>query len=578
MFYSEQLLAKTGPLARVWLASNVERKLTKSQILQSDISSSVNVIVDQTAAPLALRLSGQLMLGVVRIYNRKSKYLLDDANEALLKIRMTFKKANSHDLPAQPHVITTIEVQDDLTMEDLFPALDFGIPMLTQQAPRLSQERTLEDEDWLSSLEPHTQTPIGIEEGIHDADLGIDIGADVGMEDTTISIEVGRGRAAPRPEEAFAEPAIEEGEGLEIDLGEDVPMPDLTRISEIPIAGAVDETRLQLGEDETMRLREAAERPESPLSEAESEVMRELAETFGPEEQIEEVQAAQRPAARRRKPLVPDLETVLDRGDINAWLSDRSKITRPLTLLPQDPELLALMEMQRTGGFVTNAMTDGLSRGVAPELQGLLTFEIAYRSGQKRKRDSGIADVTSEDEGRSPRRERPSAEIEEQVVGEDEGIDLREPELPEALEPGFAEVLPEEAEEGVYVPEDFDETRVPLVHPADGGPISVGTRHAVHLLRETFGGTPESGSPQPQLQRSILLQDLIPEARTSREDATKMFFEILVLATKDAIKVEQDSRELGLPIRVRARRGLWGEWAEPPAEGETQRSEIGVGA
>jgi hypothetical protein len=37
---------------------------------------------------MALRLSGQLLLGVVRIYSRKAKYLLDDCNDALLKIKM----------------------------------------------------------------------------------------------------------------------------------------------------------------------------------------------------------------------------------------------------------------------------------------------------------------------------------------------------------------------------------------------------------------------------------------------------------------------------------------------------------
>ena len=88
MFYSEQLLAKTGPLARVWMAANIERKLSKSQILQSDIEGSVGAIVDRGQNPLALRLSGQLMLGVVRIYGRKARYLLDDCNDALLKIRM----------------------------------------------------------------------------------------------------------------------------------------------------------------------------------------------------------------------------------------------------------------------------------------------------------------------------------------------------------------------------------------------------------------------------------------------------------------------------------------------------------
>ena len=87
MFYSESLLAKTGPLARVWLASNLERKLTKQNVLQSDLENNVKDIIGQGQAPMALRLSGQLLLGVVRIYSRKARYLLDDCSEALSKIK-----------------------------------------------------------------------------------------------------------------------------------------------------------------------------------------------------------------------------------------------------------------------------------------------------------------------------------------------------------------------------------------------------------------------------------------------------------------------------------------------------------
>ena len=39
---------------------------------------------------MALRLSGQLLLGVVRIYSRKARYLLDDCNEALMKLKMVW--------------------------------------------------------------------------------------------------------------------------------------------------------------------------------------------------------------------------------------------------------------------------------------------------------------------------------------------------------------------------------------------------------------------------------------------------------------------------------------------------------
>ena len=40
---------------------------------------------------LALRTSGHLLLGVVRIYSRKAKYLLADCNEAFVKIKMAFR-------------------------------------------------------------------------------------------------------------------------------------------------------------------------------------------------------------------------------------------------------------------------------------------------------------------------------------------------------------------------------------------------------------------------------------------------------------------------------------------------------
>lgn len=88
MFYSETLLSKTGPLARVWLAANIERKLNKKDVLSAGIERSVDAIVDQGQAPMALRLSGQLLLGVVRIYSRKTNYLFDDCNEAITKIKM----------------------------------------------------------------------------------------------------------------------------------------------------------------------------------------------------------------------------------------------------------------------------------------------------------------------------------------------------------------------------------------------------------------------------------------------------------------------------------------------------------
>lgn len=91
MFYSQIILAKKGPLGKVWLAAHWgDKKLGRPQIFSTDISSSVDSIVNP-AVPLALRVSGHLLLGVVRIYSRKVRYLMHDCHEAMVKIKMAFR-------------------------------------------------------------------------------------------------------------------------------------------------------------------------------------------------------------------------------------------------------------------------------------------------------------------------------------------------------------------------------------------------------------------------------------------------------------------------------------------------------
>ena len=64
----------------------------------------VDAIMGQEIEVMALRLSGQLLLGVVRIYSRKAKYLLDDCNEALLKIKMVLFIGSISDLCSNPDI------------------------------------------------------------------------------------------------------------------------------------------------------------------------------------------------------------------------------------------------------------------------------------------------------------------------------------------------------------------------------------------------------------------------------------------------------------------------------------------
>uniref|UniRef100_H2Y8G5 Rad21/Rec8-like protein N-terminal domain-containing protein n=1 Tax=Ciona savignyi TaxID=51511 RepID=H2Y8G5_CIOSA len=90
MFYANFVLSKRGPLARIWLAAHWDKKLTKAHVFETNLEDSVETIISPQVK-MALRTSGHLLLGVVRIYNRKAKYLLADCNEAFVKIKMAFR-------------------------------------------------------------------------------------------------------------------------------------------------------------------------------------------------------------------------------------------------------------------------------------------------------------------------------------------------------------------------------------------------------------------------------------------------------------------------------------------------------
>ncbi|KAL3665645.1 hypothetical protein V7S43_009081 [Phytophthora oleae] len=153
MFYSQIILAKKGPLGKIWLAAHWDKKLNKQQIFTADIHSSVQSIMNPQV-PLALRVSGHLLLGVVRIYSRKVKYLYSDCSEALVKIKLAFRPGVV-DLPAsdQQAASRTInvsnfgefEVEVNYSIDAIeVPSLDEWIAASSQTIAR-RQDITLAD-------------------------------------------------------------------------------------------------------------------------------------------------------------------------------------------------------------------------------------------------------------------------------------------------------------------------------------------------------------------------------------------------------------------------------------------------
>lgn len=454
--------------------------------------------------------------------------------------------------------------------------------------------------------------PLSVELGRHEPprdervefdedDMNIELDLDLGFDDGP-SIEIGRNAPPPRDLEVDM---LSEEDKFPNDIGYDentrtrlssrVPSLIEDRDDAMPDNGGMlldDDDTFALPLDDGDRAPSAPTDPrlqrdsQSPLSSARSSIVRDFdATNFNDDEEEASIRQATH-KAKRRKVIQADADTMLTSAQIKQQQADRSAILRPASFLSRDPMLLNLMNMQKSGAFVSSVMGDGRAKGWAPELRGILSIEVVRKAGElKRKRDSGIADVGEEDtQDNMQQLEIPPED--ETLGAPDEGLglgadaSLREPSamidlpvddgfLPGLDDGGVGVAGREEDNEDEYdaARDNFDDTTAPLLNPMEQGAVSQGTKHAVHLLRDRFGSFAAS-SPSQQKKASILFQDMLPEATTSKTDATKMFFEVLVLATKDAVKVDQADKDVGSSLRIRAKRNLWSQWSEDQAGGE----------
>lgn len=407
-------------------------------------------------------------------------------------------------------------------------------------------------------------------------DLDLDLG--LGDFDDGFSMEMGRDAPAAR--------GLDEDLGSEFELAGGKPGDASTMLDNIQILdgegdltmGDGNEFNFHAGDRSDMPEMSAVGQPnrarisESPLSDIDEQFAKDMEAHYGnstdlyePADETETTMVrrpAQRP--RRQKVLMPDDEIALSNSLIKQQQANRENITKPARYVPRDPVMLALMDMHKSGGFVSSIMMDGRSSAWAPELRGMLTLDM-LQGELKRKRDSGVADVDS-DQGaaKSPRLEFEDPDMSfgnNNFANQSGAVDGTVLDIPDM----------DDLDEGISGLPDFEDSTMPIVHPADSGPVSLGTKHAVHILRDLFGADAATDA-EKRTKSTVVFQDLLPEKRTTKAEATKMFFECLVLATKDAIKVDQGPG-LGDNIRVRGKRGLWGDWAEREAGGEIAQSE-----
>ncbi|XP_037539970.1 double-strand-break repair protein rad21-like protein 1 [Nematolebias whitei] len=118
MFYTQLFTSKRGPLAKIWLAAHWERKLTKAHVFECNLETTIRDIISPKMK-IGLRTSGHLLLGVVRIYSRKAKYLLADCNDAVVKIKIAFRPGQT-DMPVEglEATVKAITLVEDFTAFD----------------------------------------------------------------------------------------------------------------------------------------------------------------------------------------------------------------------------------------------------------------------------------------------------------------------------------------------------------------------------------------------------------------------------------------------------------------------------
>ena len=491
-------------------------------------------------------------------------------------------------------------------------------PMMPELDPSLLDFRPMEvdfsaskKDDPLSWNSQVFSDPLSVELGRHEPprderndfdedDMNIELDLDLGFDDGP-SIEIGR--KAPPPRDLDVD-MMSDGEKFPNDIGYDENT--RTRLSSrVPSLiddhddGIVNNGAMLLDDDETFALPQdnEAKAPsgpadprlhrdsQSPLSSARSSVVLNFDDATNLNEDKEASIRQATHKAKRRKVIEAEEETMLTSTQMKQQQADRSAILKPPSFLSRDPVLLNLMNMQKNGEFVSSIMGDGRAKGWAPELKGILSIEVVRKAGElKRKRDRGATDVNEDDvQENMPQLQIPTedqtfgAAIEDPEFGGDANahdpsaaIDLPADDgfLP-GLDDGVTPVAGREDNGNDYdaAQPDFDDTTAPLLNPMEQGAVSQGTKHAVHILRDRFGSSGGGISSQQQ-KASILFQNLLPEDTTSKIDATKMFFEVLVLATKDAIKVEQANQDVGSSLHIRAKRNLWSQWSEDQAGGE----------
>ncbi|KAG0348341.1 sister chromatid cohesion protein 1 [Podila minutissima] len=622
MFFSEAILSKNGPLGKVWLAAHWERKLSKNQLLQTNINSSVDAIVGVDQAPMALRLSGQLLLGVTRIYYRKARYLLEDCNEAMVKLKVAVRTDAADNnllmldgasgltgLPGNQTraAFNAVTVPDTMTEFDLLlPAQNFDIDAWGLN-PKLSNLSRAEDITLEEGNGDHTNDLFSLDHGRRNRGLDIEVGRnhrmggggyntmdfDLAGPDDALDLDL-FGDDLGGADYDFMKRPRPQVDDLEIEVGRDAVV-QRRSLSADPFA-MLNDKPLRLGSEDGGRApsvgsahddhapafepAEIRDRARSPLD---FELGDEAEQGQEPQQQPQQPREA---VIKKRKLVVDDI-TEMSQEELKRLNADLVAEGLLIThdMLPRSRKLLRLQQIEQdvAHGGLAGYLLDFTA---GPRITGsAMVPELASMFSRRLQIDQPIPEMPAEAEAEETRDDHTGGlwqddQLEnwaDQIQGVEEDIrhpspnlfdDMRLDSPPRNLEQEVEQVVQERIGAKSSLFQESDDTDAGAstkeLHGTVFSTSAIKTMRLVHQNLELKKTGAEETSSRSTRQSSMAtassmlnkdstqvtfseLMATTPSIQTStqapkrnRADAAKLFFELLVLSTKDVVSVKQE--------------------------------------
>ncbi|KAI1079698.1 Rec8 like protein-domain-containing protein [Whalleya microplaca] len=182
MFYSHEILtSRQYGVATIWLVATIgnkssTKKVTRKAIQEVDVQKACGKIIEP-GAPIALRLQGNLLYGVSRVYNEQCAYMLSDTQKTQTHMHLFFKQFGGNQLDpgagqARPENLL-IGNDPDFVPDIRLPQFDLDALVATSQGTNKTSSQMSPPNTLLSgSRSPGPDFPIQLDLGGHSDSSG----------------------------------------------------------------------------------------------------------------------------------------------------------------------------------------------------------------------------------------------------------------------------------------------------------------------------------------------------------------------------------------------------------------------